>query len=134
MKSLKILLFAAIILVSTNLLAQDIPKKGALIWSESSEIKLLSTQVTDVEIKIVRSKVERKRKFGVPIVQAPKGLEVTVTPTETPDLFVMSLKPIEIAPGNYNLIVKGGGLNKHIITGAMMSLVIEESATLSSSN
>jgi hypothetical protein len=135
MKKLRLLIIAAMLVAVTTLHAQEAPRKGAILKSDQNTLVIKADQEIEANITLLRSKMERKRKFGTPVIQNIDGLVATVTPVEgTPDTYVLNLKATSITPGNYNLIVKGGGNNKHLITGTMLSLVVEGTTALSSSN
>ena len=135
MKKLQLLFIGVMLFAVTTLQAQELPKRGALLKADQNTLVLKANQEVETNITLVRSKMERKRKFDAPTIQNIDGLVATVTPVEgKPDTYALNLKSTSIAPGNYNLIVKGAGNNKHLITGTMLSLVVEGTTALSSSN
>ncbi len=136
MKKLQLLIIAVLMFAfAASLQAQELPRKGAVLKSEDNTLVVKTNESTETIITLVRSKMERKRKFDAPTIQQIDGLVATVSPVEgAPDQYILSLRPTSISPGNYNLIVKGAGNNKHLITGTMISLVVEGTTALSSSN
>ncbi len=122
--------------ITMEVFAQEAPKKGAVLRTTETQVVITSEQpVYTTTLELVRSRVELKRKFDTPIVQAPSALEATITPTETPDKYELSLRlASEGQPGSYNVIIKGSGVNKQRITGTMLFVTVEGGPILSSSD
>ena len=120
-------------LVISGAFAQDLPKTGAVIRSSENEVNLVNGQTTQIELTLVRSKADRKTSFDLPVVQEIEGLHASVSETDIPDTYKLTLTPTTLS-GDYLLIVKGGGVNKQYVTSSMLKLVVTESATLAKEN
>lgn len=130
MKNSLTLFSLLILLLSGSAISQTLPKSGAVIRTSATEVALAAGETTEIELTLIRSKIDRKTKFDAPVIQPISGLEAQVRPTETPDVFVLALTPASLEAGNHLLIVQGAGANKRYVTSTMINLVVGSKETL----
>ncbi len=125
MKTTLTLLTAIALLIVSPTFAQELPKTGAVLRPASNELTLTPGQTTEMEVTLVRSKVDRKTQFDAPQVQEIEGIHASIKATDVPDTY--TLTPTT-ASGEFLMIVKGSGINKRYVTSSMVKLVVSQEA------
>lgn len=127
MKTTLTLLTAIALLIVSTTFAQELPKTGAVLRPASNELTLTPGQTTEMEVTLVRSKVDRKTQFDAPQVQEIEGIHASIKATDVPDIYTLTLTPTT-ASGEFLMIVKGSGINKRYVTSSMVKLVVSQDA------
>lgn len=113
------------VLISVASFAQDfeVPKKGAKIYLESTELEVAENEEMTFDLYLVKSRSARKASFEAPGFLAPDGLDFSIQQDENEaGHYTVSLKANEIETGNYSVTVTGKRSGIHTVTGSILSI------------
>lgn len=108
--------------------SQKLPKKGAILVIEEKSFNITSHEVTTAEIELVRSKINRKTKFGGLSAGTPEGITINFEKDEiNNNLYIMTISADESAKKDaYTIIIKGKGDNSSKIRGTAIKVTLDE--------
>jgi hypothetical protein len=116
---------ALIVLASiTNIMAQELPKDGAIISIENPVINLNAGLEFESTVKLIRSKRHKDADFGGLMARTPQGLNIKFTEdSENKDTFKMIVSADEnLELKAYTVIVKGEGMNAQKVRGITLTI------------
>jgi len=108
--------------------AQEItqPKKGAVLRMHSYSLEVPGGGNLNTDVFLIRSKVNRKTKFGGIEAQTKGGIEVAVNADANhSDVYHLEIKVDDLVePGKYFILLRGAGRNSYLIRGIIFSVVV----------
>ena len=131
MKSLFSLTFIAALFFSSTVFAQA-PKDGAILKLKETEVELAPGKSVSTHIEVIRSKRFQKAKIQSPqLGSSIKGLEASFEPTETADLYLLTLTATkDLKLGTNTIIVKGDPKWGRKIRSTMLVVNVKSAETL----
>jgi hypothetical protein len=129
-----LLLSALFLATISGLYAQELPKSGAVIRSEAQNIQIKSGDTFETELKIIRSRVEKRTQFDIPVVQEIQGLHASITATDVIDVYTLKLTATTLEAGDYLLIIKGAGENRRYLTSLALPVTIASEGAVATAN
>ena len=132
MKNAKLILIAFVVILASQVYAQELPKKEFAISLAEKQIVLSPGETQSIDIKILRSKSYRNTKIDLVLdSRLPEGVDVSFADGDDPKNHrVMTIiAETNAQPFQKMIIVKGK--SKRVSKGVMLDLTLE-AQTLSS--
>ncbi len=132
MKSLKLIMLAFVVLMATQLVAQDLPKKEFEVNLSAKQIVLAAGETKNIEIKLLRSKSYRNTEIEMVVdSRLPEGISITFKDGADPmvDQIMTIVAEANTEPFQKIIIIKGK--TKRVSKGVMLDLALD-AQTLSS--
>ncbi|MDN5201314.1 hypothetical protein QQ008_08075 [Fulvivirgaceae bacterium BMA10] len=106
----------------------DPPKSGAVLRLETYQYELKPGHDISTDLWLVRSKRNKKTKFGDFQAKAPTGITVKIDAKENQDVYSMYVTAEQnVEPGNYSIILSAKGKNAHQVKSVVISLKVNKS-------
>jgi len=128
MKSISTTFFVILLLFTTNIMSQDLPKEGVILAMKEKSFNLQRGVSMTTSVELVRSKICRKTKFGELSARTPDGITINFEQDNiNADLYLMTLHADESATkDSYSIIIKGKGDNAHKIRGVAIKVSLAQ--------
>ncbi len=134
MKKIITILFALLIVNTSIIFAQELPKDGAVISMEGNQIQLVAGEKLVTDLTLIKSKRYKRVAFGGLTTKAPEGITVTFEQdSNEKNLFHMTLLANDVfTTDTFTLIIKGEGKNAHKVRGLAISVKITNNQIVTS--